>query len=245
MKFGLIVPQGWREDLPGRDFETMVGVAQAAERLGFESIWLYDHLQTRAGDPDALFECWTSLAALARETSTVQLGQIVTSALYRNPGLLAQMAATVDAASGGRVIVGVGAGWDEREYREFGYGDAAARPRDGSRTSRRRCGCCGSGRACRSSSAAPARRCCCGSSPSTPMRATSRTRSTRRSTGTSSTSCAVTATRSAATTTRSRRPRRSRCRSDVDFDALAAAGIETFIVYLDPPTDLAEARRLC
>lgn len=57
MKFGLIVPQGWREDLPGHDFETMVGVAQAAERLGFESLWLYDHLQTRAGDPDALFEC--------------------------------------------------------------------------------------------------------------------------------------------------------------------------------------------
>jgi alkanesulfonate monooxygenase SsuD/methylene tetrahydromethanopterin reductase-like flavin-dependent oxidoreductase (luciferase family) len=123
MKFGLIVPQGWREDLPGRDFETMVGVAQAAERLGFESIWLYDHLQTRDGDPDSLFECWTSLAALARETSAVRLGQIVTSALYRNPGLLAQMAATVDAASHGRVIIGVGAGWDEREYREFGYGE--------------------------------------------------------------------------------------------------------------------------
>jgi len=123
VRFGLIVPQGWREDLPGRDFETMVGVAQAAERLGFESVWLYDHLQTRTGDPDALFECWTSLAALARETSRVRLGQIVTSALYRNPGLLAQMAATVDSASGGRVIVGVGAGWDEREYREFGYGE--------------------------------------------------------------------------------------------------------------------------
>lgn len=123
MSFGLIIPQGWREDLPGREFETMVGVAKAAERLGFESIWLYDHLQTRAGDPDALFECWTSMAALARETSRVRLGQIVTCALYRNPGLLAQMAATVDAASGGRLTVGIGAGWDEREYREFGYGD--------------------------------------------------------------------------------------------------------------------------
>jgi alkanesulfonate monooxygenase SsuD/methylene tetrahydromethanopterin reductase-like flavin-dependent oxidoreductase (luciferase family) len=123
VSFGLIVPQGWREDLPGRDFETVVAVAHAAERLGFGSIWLYDHLQTRDGDPDALFECWTSLAALARETSHVRLGQIVTCALYRNPALLAQMAATVDAASGGRLIVGVGAGWDEREYREFGYGD--------------------------------------------------------------------------------------------------------------------------
>jgi alkanesulfonate monooxygenase SsuD/methylene tetrahydromethanopterin reductase-like flavin-dependent oxidoreductase (luciferase family) len=70
-----------------------------------------------------VLECWTSLAALARETTRVRLGQIVTCALYRNPGLLAQMAATVDAASGGRVIVGVGAGWDEREYHYFGYGE--------------------------------------------------------------------------------------------------------------------------
>jgi alkanesulfonate monooxygenase SsuD/methylene tetrahydromethanopterin reductase-like flavin-dependent oxidoreductase (luciferase family) len=124
VRFGLIVPQGWREDLPGRDFETAVGVAQAAERLGFDSIWLYDHLQTRTGDPDAVLECWTTLAALARETRRVKLGQIVTCALYRNPGLLAQTAATVDAASGGRVIIGIGAGWDEREYRDFGYGDA-------------------------------------------------------------------------------------------------------------------------
>lgn len=122
MKFGLIVPQGWREDLDGRDFETTVSVAQRAEALGFDSIWLYDHLQTRDGDPDRVLECWTSLAALARETERVKLGEIVTCALYRNPGLLAQMASTVDAASGGRVIVGLGAGWDEREWREFGYG---------------------------------------------------------------------------------------------------------------------------
>jgi alkanesulfonate monooxygenase SsuD/methylene tetrahydromethanopterin reductase-like flavin-dependent oxidoreductase (luciferase family) len=123
MKFGLIVPQGWREDLDGRDFETMAAVARRAEELGFDSIWLYDHLQTRNGDPDRVLECWTSLAALARETSRVKLGQIVTCALYRNPGLLAQMASTVDAASGGRVIVGLGAGWDEREWGEFGYGE--------------------------------------------------------------------------------------------------------------------------
>jgi alkanesulfonate monooxygenase SsuD/methylene tetrahydromethanopterin reductase-like flavin-dependent oxidoreductase (luciferase family) len=123
MKFGLIVPQGWRKDLEGRDFETMAAVARRAEELGFDSIWLYDHLQTRDGDPDRVLECWTSLAALARETTRVKLGQIVTCALYRNPGLLAQMASTVDAASGGRVIVGLGAGWDDREWREFGYGE--------------------------------------------------------------------------------------------------------------------------
>ena len=69
-----------------------------------------------------VLECWTSLAALARETSTVRLGQIVTCALYRNAGLLGQMAATVDAASGGRVVLGLGAGWDEAEYQAFGYG---------------------------------------------------------------------------------------------------------------------------
>jgi alkanesulfonate monooxygenase SsuD/methylene tetrahydromethanopterin reductase-like flavin-dependent oxidoreductase (luciferase family) len=123
MRFGLIVPQGWREDLEGRDFETTVCFARRAEELGFDSIWLYDHLQTRGGDPEGVLECWTTLAALARETRRVQLGQLVTCAAYRNPGLLAQMASTVDAASGGRLIVGVGAGWDEREWRDFGYGD--------------------------------------------------------------------------------------------------------------------------
>ncbi len=130
MKLGIIVPQGWREDLDGRDFETMVGVARRVEELELDSIWVYDHLQTRDGDPDVLLECWTSVAALARETSRVRLGQIVTCALYRNPGLLAQMAATVDAASGGRVVVGLGAGWDEREYRDFGYGESLPPIRD-------------------------------------------------------------------------------------------------------------------
>jgi alkanesulfonate monooxygenase SsuD/methylene tetrahydromethanopterin reductase-like flavin-dependent oxidoreductase (luciferase family) len=122
VKFGLVVPQGWRGDLAARDFETVVRISQRAEELGFDSIWLYDHLQTRDGDPEPVLECWTALAALARETSLVRLGQIVTCALYRNPALLAQVASTVDAASGDRVFLGVGAGWDEREYVDFGYG---------------------------------------------------------------------------------------------------------------------------
>ena len=120
MRFGLILRQGWREG--EADFEQLVATAQRAEELGFDSVWLYDHLQTRDGDPEPVLECWTTLAAVARETTRVQLGQIVTCALYRNPGLLAQMASTVDAASGGRVITGIGAGWDEREWRDFGYG---------------------------------------------------------------------------------------------------------------------------
>jgi alkanesulfonate monooxygenase SsuD/methylene tetrahydromethanopterin reductase-like flavin-dependent oxidoreductase (luciferase family) len=124
MEFGLIVPQGWRGDLPDRDFETVAGLARAAEELGFDSVWMYDHLQTRDGDPEPLLECWTTLAALARDTKRVRLGQIVTCALYRNPGLLAQMARTVDAVSGDRVFLGLGAGWDEREYVDFEYGEA-------------------------------------------------------------------------------------------------------------------------
>ena len=101
----------------------MVAVAREAERIGFDSIWLYDHLQSRDEVVGTMFECWTSLAALARETSRVRLGQLVTCALYRNPSLLAEMAATVDDASGGRLVLGLGSGWDETEYRTFGYGD--------------------------------------------------------------------------------------------------------------------------
>ena len=239
MRFGLIVPQGWREDLPGRNFETMVGVAQAAERLGFESIWLYDHLQTRAGDPDPLFECWTSLAALARETSTVQLGQIVTSALYRNPGLLAQMAATVDAASGGRVIVGLGAGWDEREYREFGYGDLPPVParlahlEETLRVLRRRTRLPilvgGAGEKVLLRLVAQYADACNLTDSFDPAFYRHKLDVLRRhcdEAGRDYDAIEKTASFTVQGDV------------DVDFASLAAAGIETFIVYLDPPTDL-------
>jgi alkanesulfonate monooxygenase SsuD/methylene tetrahydromethanopterin reductase-like flavin-dependent oxidoreductase (luciferase family) len=124
VKYGLILPQGWRGDLPERDFGKVVEIARAAEDLGFDSVWMYDHLQTRDGDPQPVLEGWTTLAALARETKRVRLGQIVTCALYRNPGLLAQVARTVDTVSGDRVFLGLGAGWDEREYVDFEYGEA-------------------------------------------------------------------------------------------------------------------------
>jgi alkanesulfonate monooxygenase SsuD/methylene tetrahydromethanopterin reductase-like flavin-dependent oxidoreductase (luciferase family) len=240
VNFGLIVPQGWREDLPGRDFETMVGVAQTAERLGFESIWLYDHLQTRAGDPDALFECWTTLAALARETSRVRLGQIVTCALYRNPGLLAQMAATVDAASGGRLMVGLGAGWDEREYREFGYGDELPPVRD--RLAQLE----------RTLKVLRARR---GRAPILVGGAGEKV--LLRLVAQHADACNFTDSFDPAFYRHKLDVLRAHCKAigrsdaeiektasftvggDVDFEALAAAGIETFIVYLDPPADLA------
>ncbi|MEU5943379.1 TIGR03560 family F420-dependent LLM class oxidoreductase [Micromonospora sp. NPDC047548] len=126
IRWGVVLPQGWRSDLthlpdPVAQFEAMVGVAREADELGYDSVWLYDHLQAVSGEPETTFECWTSLAAIARETRRVRLGQIVTCNSFRNPALLAKMAATLDVASGGRAFLGLGAGWDQREYDAYGF----------------------------------------------------------------------------------------------------------------------------
>ncbi len=120
-RFGVVLPQGWRRDLEhlsdrAEQFEAMLTVAREADALGFDSVWLYDHLQ-----PPPTFECWTSLAGVARETEHVRLGQIVTCNLYRNPALVGRMALTLDAISHGRALLGLGAGWNEDEYRDHGY----------------------------------------------------------------------------------------------------------------------------
>src|SRR3989441_6734006 len=127
LEFGLLVPQGWRMDVVGfsdpiEAYETMARVAQEAEALGFASIWLFDHFHTvPQPTQEVTFECWTSTAALARDTTRVRLGQIVTCNGYRNPALLAKMASTVDVLSHGRLICGLGAGWYEHEFRAYGY----------------------------------------------------------------------------------------------------------------------------
>lgn len=127
MKFGVMVPQGWRMDLadihdPVEAYEAMTRVAQEAEALGFDSIWLFDHFHTiPAPSQEVTFECWTSTAALARDTKRVRIGQMVTCNGYRNPALLAKMASTVDVLSHGRLDFGIGAGWYEHEYRAYGY----------------------------------------------------------------------------------------------------------------------------
>jgi F420-dependent oxidoreductase-like protein len=127
IKFGVMVPQGWRMDLvdfpdPVEAFEAMTRVAQEAENLGYNSVWLYDHFHTiPVPSQEVTFECWMSTAALARDTKRVRIGQLVTCNGYRNPALLAKMASTVDVMSHGRLDFGVGAGWFEHEYRAYGY----------------------------------------------------------------------------------------------------------------------------
>ena len=98
-------------------------MARTAEAVGVDSLWLGDHLlyDLANGETRGPWEVWTSLAALATVTDRVELGPLVASTSFHPPAMLAKQAATVDAISGGRLILGLGAGWNEREYRAFGF----------------------------------------------------------------------------------------------------------------------------
>lgn len=103
-----------------RDLRAM---AEAAEAVGFDSFWIPDHLifKNEGEVPHGPWECWSLLAALAASTSRLELGTAVTCVGFRNPTLLAKMADTVDEISGGRLVLGLGAGWHKPEYEAFGY----------------------------------------------------------------------------------------------------------------------------
>lgn len=98
-------------------------MARAIEDAGLDALWVYDHLLYRwPGQPtDGIWECWTTLSALAEATHRVQLGTLVMCTAFRNPALLAKMAATLDEVSDGRLILGIGAGWHQPEFDAFGY----------------------------------------------------------------------------------------------------------------------------
>ena len=98
-------------------------IARRAEDVGFDSLWLGDHLlyRTPEGTPRGPWEAWSSLAALAECTDRVELGPLVAAVGFHSPAMIAKKAATIEEISGGRLILGLGAGWNETEYRAYGF----------------------------------------------------------------------------------------------------------------------------
>lgn len=128
MRFGIFIPQGWRLDLVGIDpaaqWTVMRDLARRADANDdWESLWVFDHFHTvPVPTSEATHEAWTLMSAFAASTERIRLGQMCTAMSYRNPAYLAKVAATVDIISGGRVEMGIGAGWYEQEWRAYGYG---------------------------------------------------------------------------------------------------------------------------
>jgi F420-dependent oxidoreductase-like protein len=134
MKVGLIVPQGWTGEYAGvaphLAWQRTVESAQRADRAGLDSVWLFDHFTTTPDPTDELtFESYTSLTALAALTERVRLGHIVSVAAFRNPALQAKMISTMDVISGGRMELGIGAGWKQDEWLAYGFGFPPTRER--------------------------------------------------------------------------------------------------------------------
>ena len=134
MRVGIIVPQGWTGEYDGWDasraWARSVAIAHEAEALGFDSLWLFDHVQTEPVPTDEItFEAFVGLSALAVETARVRLGHLVLCAGYRNPALVAKMISTLDVVSGGRAELALGAGWKQDEYEAYGWGFPPLRER--------------------------------------------------------------------------------------------------------------------
>ncbi len=115
MEFGLVLSQFTDR------WDHVLGDAHAAETSGLDSVWLVDHLLSTMDPQGPVFEGWVGLAAIAGATDRVRLGHLVTCVGFRNPGLLAKMATTLDHASAGRLELGLGAGWHQPEYDAFGF----------------------------------------------------------------------------------------------------------------------------
>ena len=124
MRIGVTLPLSDGDTLDGHPptFDETSAFARHAEAVGLDSIWVFDHLLFRyPGQPDeGVREAWTTLAALAPLVPRVELGSLVMCSSFRHPGVMAKMAATLDDASGGRVLLGLGSGWHDPEYEAFG-----------------------------------------------------------------------------------------------------------------------------
>jgi F420-dependent oxidoreductase-like protein len=136
VKYSIFLPTGFAREFapmpdPVKAYETLTEIAVAAEQSGYEALWAPDHLTTIPPSHEMVFEAWTIITGLARDTSRIRLGQLATNNSYRNPALLAKMASTVDVLSRGRLTMGIGAGWYEPDYLGYGYefGSAADRLR--------------------------------------------------------------------------------------------------------------------
>jgi len=123
MKVGVVLPIAQEDDAPAPpSYPEIRAVAHAAEASDLDSVWVFDHLLFRSeGKTTGIHEAWTVLAAIAEATGRVQLGTVVMCTAFRNPALLAKMAATLDHVSDGRLILGIGCGWHDPEYDAFGY----------------------------------------------------------------------------------------------------------------------------
>lgn len=131
LQFGLTIPQGWRggdldlekENNAIKQFEFSKSIVISADKIGFDSLYAYDHLIPFFKDDihKNIFECFILLSATATITKSIKIGQVVTCNSYRNPALLAKMVSTLDVISNGRMELGIGAGWYEKEYLAYGY----------------------------------------------------------------------------------------------------------------------------
>jgi F420-dependent oxidoreductase-like protein len=132
-RLGLQIPNFTYAGVPDADlFERVSQIAVTAERSGFDSVWLMDHLYQIGinGPPEhAMLEVYTLLGAIAARTSKVRLGAMVTGVTYRNPALLAKIVTTLDVVSSGRAVLGIGSAWNEQEHRGYGFEFYTARER--------------------------------------------------------------------------------------------------------------------
>jgi F420-dependent oxidoreductase-like protein len=134
MRVGLMAPQGWKGEYDGWDpakaWARTIELAQQAEELGFESLWVFDHFHTVPEPTDEItFESFSTLSALAMATQRVRIGHMVVCSGFRNPAYTAKLSSTIDVISGGRFELGIGAGWKKDEWIAYGYGFPSIRER--------------------------------------------------------------------------------------------------------------------